>query len=315
MHSKTLIVCVAVCSVLSLTSLSRVVAQEQGDVADGILPGGNILSCETYSLRGLFKEQKPDPKKPWAGKYPQLTIYTFPAFMKELGIKGVAINDGYIGSFEEPNLDKIKGACKASDRVIVALIVGGQLALADEAKRLEGLKTIEQKMRMAKYLGAPVIRIDLGGPGKGIADEVGVENCIDSFKRLLPLAKELNIKMTIENHGGVSKSSEFILKIINGSDPKWVGSCLDFMNWPLQPDKIHVLYESCEALAPHTYHTHAKCLTFKEDGEEATVDYAKILGYLKAAKYKGAISMEFEGPGDPVEGVKKSRALIIKHWK
>ncbi|MDD4872947.1 MAG: TIM barrel protein [Kiritimatiellae bacterium] len=197
MYSKTLIICAAVCSVLSLSFISNAVAQEKGNVADGILPGGNILSCETYSLRDLFKEQKPDPKKPWVGKYPQLNIYTFPAFMKELGIKGVAINDGYIGSLDESNLDKIKEACKASDRIITALITGGPMALADEAKRLEGLKGVEKKMRVAKYLGAPVVRIDLGGPGKGIAEEVGVENCIDSFKRLLPLAKELNIKMTI----------------------------------------------------------------------------------------------------------------------
>jgi len=314
MHSKTLMVCAAVCSLLSLASLSNVVAQ-QGKASDGILPGGNILSCEMYSLRDLLKEQKPDPKKPWIGKYPQLTIYTFPAFMKELGIKGIAINDNYIGSLEESNLDKIKEACKASDRVITALITGGPMALADEAKRLEGLKEVEKKMRVAKYLGAPVVRINLGGPGKGIADEVGVANCIDSFKRLLPLAKELNIKMTIENHGGVSKTSAQIIEIIKGSDPQWVGSCLDFMNWPRSPEQIDVLYKSCEALAPHAYHTHAKCLTFKEDGEETTVDYVRLLGYLKAAKYKGAISMEFEGPGDPVEGVKKSCDLVIKHWK
>lgn len=311
---RSSLACVAVLSVVSLFCLSSA-AQDRGNVADGILPGGNIISCETYSLRDLLKEQKPNPKKPWIGKYPQLTIYTFPAFMKQLGIKGVAINDVYMGSFDEANLDKIKEACKASDRVITAFITGGPLAMADEAKRLEGLKDVENKLRVAKYLGAPVVRINLGGSGKGDADEIGVANCIDSFKRLLPLAKELNIKMTIENHGGVSKTAENILKIIKESDPQWVGSCLDFMNWPDSPDQIHILYESCEALAPYAYHTHAKCLTFKEDGEEATVDYARLLGYLKAVNYKGAISMEFEGPGDPVEGVIKSRDLIIKHWK
>jgi sugar phosphate isomerase/epimerase len=288
-------------------------------VADGVLPGGNLLACETYSLRELFKEQKPDPKKPWVGKYPLLDLNSYPAFIKELGIKGVAINDWYLGSFDAPdfeqNLDKVKEACKASDRVIVALITGGPMALADDPKRLAGLKAVEKKLRVAKYLGAPVVRIDLGGPGKGVPDEVGVGNCIDSFKRLLPLAKELGIKMTIENHGGCSKTAESILKIIKGSDPEWVGSCLDFMNWPRKPEDIHILYESCEALAPFAYHTHAKCLTFKEDGEEATVDYGRVLGYLKAANYKRAISIEFEGPGDPVEGVKKSRDLVIKHWK
>jgi hypothetical protein len=129
MHSRTLMVCVAVCSVFSLASWPPVVAQEGDQVADGILPGGNILSCETYSLRDLLREQKPDPRKPWVGKYPQLTIYSFFAFMKELGIKGVAINDSYVGSFEEANLDKIKEACKTSDRVITAFITGGPMAL------------------------------------------------------------------------------------------------------------------------------------------------------------------------------------------
>lgn len=315
MLSRTLTAGAVVCFALAMGCLSQASAQERGNVADGILPGGNVLSCETYSLRDLFKPQTPNPKRPWVGKYPQLTIYTFPAFMKKLGIKGVAINDGYLGSLDESNLDRVKAACRASDRVVTAFITGGPMALADEPKRLEGLKEVEKKMRVAKYLGAPVVRINLGGPGKGIPDAVGVKNCIDSFKRLLPLAKELNLKMTIENHGGVSKSSEYILEIVRGSDPQWVGSCLDFMNWPYSPGKLDVLYDSCKALAPHAYHTHAKCLTFKPDGEEATVDYARLLGYLKAANYKGAISMEFEGPGDPVEGVKKSRDLIIKHWK
>ena len=35
---------------------------------------------------------------------------------------------------------------------------------------------------------------------------------------------------------------------------------------------------------------------------------------LKKNKYKGPISIEFEGKGDPVEGVRKSRALILKYW-
>jgi len=92
--------------------------------------------------------------------------------------------------------------------------IGKAMALADAPKRLEGLKDVQKKMRVAKYLGAPVIRINLGGPGKGIADEVGVENCIDSFKRLLPLAKELNVKMTIENHGTATVAARISVRFI-----------------------------------------------------------------------------------------------------
>lgn len=80
MRSRTLLVSAVAYSVWSLAFLAGVIAQEPGNVADGILPGGNLLSCETYSLRDLFKPQKPDPKRPWIGKHPQLTLYTFPAW-------------------------------------------------------------------------------------------------------------------------------------------------------------------------------------------------------------------------------------------
>ncbi|MBM4086713.1 MAG: sugar phosphate isomerase/epimerase [Planctomycetes bacterium] len=283
----------------------------QENVADGVLPGGNLVACETYSLRDLFKEQKPDPKKPWIGKYPQLTLETFPTMMKDLGLKGLAINDMYLPpNWDDAYLDKVKAAAKAEGRVIAAFIMSGGLATADEAARQRNIEAVQKKMRAAHRLGAPVVRIDLGGPGKGIDESVGVQNCIDSFKKLLPLAKELNIKMTIENHGGVSGKSENIIRIIEESDRAWVGSCLDFKNWPKEKAT-----EECLKMVPYAYHIHAKSHAFKEDGEEAASDYKTILEALKKSGYKGPISIEFEGGGDPVEGVKKTRDLIIRHWK
>ena len=116
MRRKAWLVCVMAGFVLGLVSCAkearppvavpRATIEAPSNVADGVLPGGNILACETYSLRELFKEQKPDPKKPWVGKYPQLTITTFPAFMKELGIKGVAINDWYLGDLNAPDAEQ-----------------------------------------------------------------------------------------------------------------------------------------------------------------------------------------------------------------
>ena len=44
------------------------------------------------------------------------------------------------------------------------------------------------------------------------------------------------------------------------------------------------------------------------------MDYKYLLGLLKDAKYKGAVSIEYEGGGDHMEGVKKTVALILKYW-
>jgi sugar phosphate isomerase/epimerase len=62
------------------------------------------------------------------------------------------------------------------------------------------------------------------------------------------------------------------------------------------------------------YHVHAKVADFKPNGEATDADYGKLMGILQANNYSGAVSIEWEGRGDAVTGVKKSRDLILKHW-
>jgi sugar phosphate isomerase/epimerase len=127
---------------------------------------------------------------------------------------------------------------------------------------------------------------------------------------MLPLARDLGIRITMENHGGVSGTVEGILAVIKRTDPKWVGSLLDFGNPP-----VHFKPDVFGQLAPYAYHCHAKLPSFLPNGEAKGADYGKLLGILKKDNYKGAVSIEWEGSGvDPVEGVKKTRDLILKHW-
>jgi len=268
---------------------TAVVAKERGQRP--------VLSCDTYSLRDYYGDGK-------------LSHESVMALMKDLGIPGVALNEGWLQSNDKSYLDKLKAAAAASGVRITGVIVDGDLVGGDEAARKRQIEHDAERMRAAAYLGAPIVRLNLGGTGSAETDAtVGIERAIDAFKQLLPLARELNVKMTIENHGGVSAKADWILSIIKGTDPKWVGACLDFGNWPEE-----LRYSESEKLAPYAYHVHAKTHNFGPDGEDVNKDYGKLLGYLKAAKYRYAVSIEFEGPGDQIEGVKKTRDLILKHW-
>lgn len=257
----------------------------------------HCLSNETYSLRDLYGKGK-------------LTHHTVAEFHKELGIRGVSLNDIYFKSWEKEYLDTILETFKAQERLITCLIMEGNLATSNEAKRKAQIDSNTAKLKAAGYLGAPVVRMNLGGVDKGEDNlKEGVDRCVAAFKQMLPLAMDLGIRITIENHGGVSGTVEGILAVINGTDPKWVGSNLDFGNAPVGHKP-----EVFEKLVPHAYHTHAKLADFKPDGEATNSDYGKLLGILAAAKYAGAVSVEWEGKGDAVEGVKKTRDLIHKHW-
>lgn len=260
-----------------------------------------FLSCETYSLRNYLND----------GKYDYVTVMPL---MNVLGIKGITLNDIWLKSFDKPYLDTIKASAKANGITIVGLICEGNLASNDEVARKRQIEVDAEKMKAAAYLGGKIVRFDLGGTGNGETDgTVGVQRCIDAFNELRPLAKKLGIKMTIENHGGVSLKADWILEIIKGTDPKWVGSCLDFLNWPKEPAELK--YEENAKLAPFAYHVHAKAHEFDANGEETSVQYERILKMLKDSRYEGAISIEFEGPEDQIVGVKKTRDLILKYWK
>jgi sugar phosphate isomerase/epimerase len=256
-----------------------------------------VLACETYSLRDYFGRK-------------EINYLTAPKIFKDLGMHGITYNDAWMESWDNAYLDKIKQACKDADIKITGLICGGNLVTTDETAWEAQIKTDEDRMRAAAYLGAPIVRLDIGGLGDQKLDEtVGVQRAIAAFKRLIPLAKELNIKMTIENHGGVSKYADPILAIIKGSDPQWVGSCLDIGNWPDAERN-----SECAKLAPYAYHVHAKCNNFTPGGEDVNKDYKYLMGLLKNAHYSYAVSIEYEGPDEQKMGVEKTRDLILKYW-
>lgn len=267
--------------------------------ADYFLKGGGILSCETYSLRDKFRSG-------------ELTLETAPAFYRRLGIRGIAINARFVPSWEKDYLDRLKKIMRDEGRVLTALILDGNMVSDDAEANRRRIEENQRIMRAAHYLGGPLVRINVGRTGRGdVADQSeGVERAIAAFRQLLPLAKELGLRMTIENHGGPSKTAEGILRIIKETDPAWVGACLDFGNWE---DKAG-MYREMERLAPYAYHTHVKSYGFDKYGDETTIDYRKALNILAATGYGAALSVEFEGKIDPVEGVIKTRDLLVKYW-
>ena len=49
-------------------------------------------------------------------------------------------------------------------------------------------------------------------------------------------------------------------------------------------------------------------------GKLTSCNLGRVSAMLKKANYKGPISIEFEGQGDAIEGVRKARRLIEREW-
>ena len=138
----------------------------------------------------------------------------------------------------------------------------------------------------------------------GVTEDEGFKWCIDSIKACLPTAEKMGVILALENHWGLTRTPEGLLRIVNAIDSPWLGVLMDTGNFLEQP------YEKLEQIASKTVVVQAK--TYYGGGEWYTLDldYSRIAKILKKVNYSGYISLEFEGKEDPNIGVPKSLNLL-----
>jgi sugar phosphate isomerase/epimerase len=93
-------------------------------------------------------------------------------------------------------------------------------------------------IRIAHALGSPVARCYLGNAADRLSPggiDARIADTVAVLRKNRPLAKELNVKIAVENHAGDMRASE-LLKLIDGAGRDFVGATLDSGNavWALE---------------------------------------------------------------------------------
>jgi sugar phosphate isomerase/epimerase len=175
---------------------------------------------------------------------------------------------------------------------------------------------------MAYTLGIPTIRVNTGRWGtskdfddlmahqgvepnlEGYSDDDGFRWVIDSFEKLIPVAEKCGVVLGLENHWGLGRTAEGVLRIVDAIDSPWLQVTLDTGNF------FERRYEQIEMLAPKTVFVQAK--TYFGGGKWYTLetDWDRIVGVLQRVGYRGYISLEFEGKEDYETAIPKSLELL-----
>jgi sugar phosphate isomerase/epimerase len=179
----------------------------------------------------------------------------------------------------------------------------------DEEKRKAGIAVAKKWLDGSAMLGAKTMRVNTGGPRivpKASAttdyprnDEIVklLKNAIESFKEMADYGGKLGVKVTIENHWGLSANPINVRVILDEVNHPFCEASPDFCNW----EHEYMLYHGLEALAPYTHSTvHAKYWNrWKE------VDLQRCVRIMTNAKFQGIFALEYEdGPWDGVDGAR-----------
>ena len=136
------------------------------------------------------------------------------------------------------------------------------------------------------------------------------ERIYRALDSVLPLAEKCSIILAIENHWGISTLPENILEIVTYYESANLGTCPDIGNFTVHQDR----YEEVSKLLPYAKTIHAKSRRFSANGEEEEINYGDCIALMKSNRYRGPITVEYEGDGDQFEGSIKTKKLIRKYF-
>ena len=122
--------------------------------------------------------------------------------------------------------------------------------------------------------------------------------------RCLPAAERCGVTLGLENHWGLARTPEGVLRIIEALDSPWLKVTLDTGNFLEDP------YDRLEQLAHETVYVHAKTYFGGGLWYSLDLDYDRIAAILHRHGYRGYVTLEFEGKEDPLTGVVRSLQVL-----
>ena len=227
----------------------------------------------------------------------------------ELGIHGFEMVNTF---FPSPQYAYLRHVKKQADELGVELLLimcdlEGHMAHDDKEKRVQAARNHRKWVDTAAVMGCHAIRCNIQGDESD--PNAMRERAAESLGLLLEYAGGAGVDIVLENHGGLSSNAAWLASLVELVNSPHLGTLPDFGNFPTDTDR----YESMATLMPHAKAVSAKCYDFGPDGEETTIDFARMIDIVTSAGYRGYVGIEFEGGRlSEREGIVAAKALLEK---
>jgi sugar phosphate isomerase/epimerase len=242
----------------------------------------------------------------------------------EMGFDGVEILHRQMQNEEPGYLQRLKRRAFVNGLALVGFSTHQGFLRPDAAERQKNVDHTIHCIELAYQLGIPTMRVNTGTwgtsknfdelmknrgiepPREGCTDEDGFKWVIEGLTKCLKAAEKCGVLLGLENHWGLGRTPEGVLRVVEAINSPWLQVTLDTGNFLEDP------YDRLEKLAPKAVLVQAK--TYYGGGLWYTLDldYDRIAKLFRKHDYRGWVSLEFEGKEDPRSGVAKSLALLRK---
>ncbi|MFO0879464.1 MAG: sugar phosphate isomerase/epimerase family protein [Gemmataceae bacterium] len=239
-----------------------------------------------------------------------------------LGFDGVEILHRQMTAEDNATLQKYKRRAFLHGLDLCGFSTHQGFLSPDRARRKENIDLTIRQIELAYAMGIPTMRVNTGTwgtrknfdelmkfrgaeePLPGHTNEEGFGWVIDSLGACLKTAEKCGVTLGLENHWGLGRTPEGVLRVVEALKSPWLRVTLDTGNFLEDP------YDKLAKLAPHTVLLQAK--TYFGGGTWYTLDldYRRIARLMRQAGYTGYVSLEFEGKESPRTAVPRSLQVL-----
>ena len=163
----------------------------------------------------------------------------------------------------------------------------GALGHSQEKKRLKAIDNHKKWVEAAQTLNCHSIRVNASGPKD---PEEARKLVSDGLYQLATFAKDFDINIIVENHGGHSSNGTWLAQVLSDVNLPHCGSLPDFGNFG-----DYDRYQGMKDLIPFAKGVSAKSKEFDDDGNCVETDFHRMMKIVLDSGYRGHVGVEFEG--------------------
>lgn len=209
---------------------------------------------------------------------------------EDFGIDGVE----YVNTFfEVPVESYLNRLNKTADdygvkNVLIMVDNEGDMVSKEKSVRMQAAINHRKWIEIAAYLGCHAIRCNArGGGGTAAEDPDAIDRAAESFSALIEYAREFEVNVVIENHGGLSSDPKWLPELIKKVGSPHFGILPDYGNYNPDTD----VYEAVRVSMPYAKGVSVKA-GWMPDGTHPQYDLDKLLKISKDSGYTGFWGIE-----------------------
>lgn len=247
------------------------------------------LSLAAYSFRQVLDLRR---------KPPTMTLAGFIDLAASMPFDAVELTEYYFPETSPRFLAGLKGRCTRLGLDVSGTAIRTDFCVNNAGRLKMQVDHCKRWIEHTSRLGGKTVRIFGGAVAKDDKEDRARRQCIDAIQECCDHAGQFGIYLALENHGGITGTSEQMLALVRAIKSDWFGVNLDTGNFRTKNP-----YADLERLAPYAVVVQIKTEINREGKKPEEADLKRKVQMLRAVNYRGYVALEYEASEDPKTAV------------